>query len=779
MRGCRASNLIPFILTMNKPKIERCNRLLDDGFSLLTVGDGKQPNFSWKKCQERAYSKSDFEKVYYYNGGKTYQRDGETIEIQPTKGVGIVTGYNRIEVIDVDLKVFKTLKDQQDFWNEYTMYLKESIDDFEEKFVIYKTVNNGYHIIYKCEKVDGNIKIAKMQGMKEAVIESRGVGGYVWIYDNQVSKSGYDNVQEISIKDRDLLWEISRSFNYIEEAPSVPKEIEKTYHKNSGLKPWEDYNQQTRIWDLISHEFSVVKKLSDRIIIKRNGGTSSSSGSIFTKDNKMFLFTTGTQYPNEKPLSPFDIFTINNHHGDYSKAASDLYAKNYGDRVVKDEQQKERIEIIKEEMPIDMDFPLEVFPKTIRFYMTECHKKLNSNIDYMGCSFLWMLSVIIGNSVKIKVKEGWIETGIVWISLVGEPGIGKTPSAGRIISPLKKINSQERRKYNKQYAKYEAYQALDKKEQKNHEEVRKPNKSDIIASDFTVEGLNDLHEQNPNSVGIFVDELAGWFKDMNKYRAGSDLEFWLSSWSNEGISQLRKTSKGSFVESPILPILGGIQPKILIEHFSEQNKDNGFIDRMLTTYPDARVDEWCDADLDEHTISWYNDWVVDFYNEIRRKVIKLDSDGEILSVIASMSTDAREEWVKIFNGITAIQNSDFENEYMKSMFPKQKSYIPRFALLLNTLAWFDEPKENSLKVISKESIEGAKKLSDYFIKMAKKHKIISGEQKEIKDILRTSENKTTTEKIEDLFKKNPNIKVSQVASVLGISRVAVYKHLKK
>ena len=27
-----------------------------------------------------------------------------------------------------------------------------------------------------------------------------------------------------------------------------------------------------------------------------------------------------------------------------------------------------------------------------------------------------------------------------------------------------------------------------------------------------------------------------------------------------------------------------------------------------------------------------------------------------------------------------MQNSDFENEYMKSMLPKQKSYIPRFCI---------------------------------------------------------------------------------------------------
>ena len=36
---------------MNKPTLSRCFKLLDDGFSLITVGENKVPNFPWKKFQ--------------------------------------------------------------------------------------------------------------------------------------------------------------------------------------------------------------------------------------------------------------------------------------------------------------------------------------------------------------------------------------------------------------------------------------------------------------------------------------------------------------------------------------------------------------------------------------------------------------------------------------------------------------------------------------------------------------------------------------------------------
>ena len=124
---------------MNKPTLSRCFKLLDDGFSLITVGENKVPNFPWKKFQTSQISKNDFKRLYEYNGGETYvdKSTGEIIEKSGTVGIGIATGYNNIEVIDIDLKVLPTLKDQQDFWNEYTMYLRESIDDFDTKFVIY------------------------------------------------------------------------------------------------------------------------------------------------------------------------------------------------------------------------------------------------------------------------------------------------------------------------------------------------------------------------------------------------------------------------------------------------------------------------------------------------------------------------------------------------------------------------------------------------------------------------------------------------------------------
>ena len=110
-------------------------------FSVLTIGDSKQPNFKWKDCQTEKLSEDKFLKL---------------LNLDSTKGLGIVTGFENLEVIDVDLKVFSTTKEMNDFWNEYLTTLRELIYDFDNKFVIYKTKSGGYHILYKSKRGVGN-----------------------------------------------------------------------------------------------------------------------------------------------------------------------------------------------------------------------------------------------------------------------------------------------------------------------------------------------------------------------------------------------------------------------------------------------------------------------------------------------------------------------------------------------------------------------------------------------------------------------------------------------
>jgi len=247
-------------------------------FSVITIGENKIPNFPWKKQQSEKLSVSQFTKNYEYKGG-IIRKDGS--EIPATTGLGICTGFEDLEILDIDLKVLSTAQEQREFWDEFITTLRDNILDFDDKIVIYKTKNAGYHLLYKTKRVEGNLKIAKLKGHKEAIIESRGISGYGMLYpDNKVGKLSYFDIQYISDHDREVLMHVSKVYNHIEsdEEPVIPK-VKKEFN-GSNKSPWQDYNEKTDIWYLLQDEFTIPPNgnKSKHILIKRHGSESAHSG---------------------------------------------------------------------------------------------------------------------------------------------------------------------------------------------------------------------------------------------------------------------------------------------------------------------------------------------------------------------------------------------------------------------------------------------------------------------------------------------------------------------
>lgn len=730
------------------------NGLLDLGFNCMPINEDKTPKVGWKNWQtDKIKSLSDFkfDSEYY----------------------ALICGYNDVECIDVDLKVLPSKKEREHFWNNLLSFIDDNIEDYKEKLVIKKTRSSGYHIIYRALNIEGNLKLAKVKDHQEAIIETRGVGGYICMYD-EIYNLNYNDIKLIENEEREIIINICRTLNEDAELTpeiTVSKKVEKHYNENT-LTPWEDYNNRNSILDVVGDEFSVVKDTPTKTIIRRHGATSPHSGYIYKDSGCMYLFSSGTQYEAQRLISPFVAYAIKKHLGDMSNAASHLYSIGYGGRK---KPRYTKPTPISKKIIEQYDFPVDIFPEEIQFYITECSRTLQNSVDYMGCSLLWVGSLIVGNSLRVEIKKGWQEISTIWMSVVGEAGIGKSPSIDSIVKPLQEINGQERKRYYHEKKLYDEYMQLNKKEKEQVSEVLEPKKTHFILDDVTIEALINLHSQNLNGVGVLKDELAGWFKDMNKYKDGSDKEQWLSSWSGKGISVDRITRQSDYLAKPVIPVLGGIQPGILTGFFTEENKDNGFIDRMLFTFPDMVVNKYIDDEIDAEILKYYEDWVLNMWQEMR-KIVSYSEIGEIEPKIANFSNDAKKEWVRIFNEITILQNSDETNEFYKSMLAKQKSYICRFALIINTLNadWIGD----GLLVISKESILKAEKLYKYFTSMYQKMVSTNMDNANNRNVIRSTKGDIYA-KIEAIYNSNKDFNKSQVAKELNISRQLIYKYIKE
>lgn len=745
---------------MNKPTEDRCLRLIEDGFSLMPVKSDKVPMIKWTELNKIPLTGDEFKKHYLSAGG-----------------IGIVTGYDYLEVIDVDLKVFSTAQEKKQTWSDLLELWRENIYDFDKKFVVYKTKNEGFHIIYKSKRIKGNTKIAKAEGHKEALIESRGSKGYIFIYDGQsINEKTYSDVQFISDEDHKMLWECCLFFNHVDEVEVIkPKKTDVKNYDSKGLTCWDDYNLKTSIFDVIGDEFKVVKHIKDRYIIKRHGAKSAHSGYVYNNSGCMYLFTTGTNYPAEKLITPFAAYTYKNFNGDFSESSKDIYKQGFGDRQSpKTVVSKEDVSL---EIPENVSFPIQVFPKDYQDYILELNRVYGFSIDYLSCTLLWVISVILGNSLKVEIKKGWSESPILWLCLVGQRGIGKTPSVNFMSKVLRDANNKELENYNREVDKFEEYQDLEPKDKKLAKKQKKPNSKQFIVDDITMEALMDLHSFNKNGIAVFKDELAGWFKDMNKYRAGSDVQSWLSSWNNDSISLNRKTSKSSFVKRSFMPVLGGIQPEIFSSFYNDENESNGFMDRVLFSYPELKVDKFVREDISDEWLNWYNEHISYFFDYIKNDITDYDMERNITPRISKFSDDAFDEYEIVFNKITDLQNDDNESEFVKSALSKQKTYLGRFSLILNSLSF--SVGDSDLMTIDKESVNGAELLCEYFTNMAKKVKFEILENISTNRVLKNNENKSIETKIKELKAANPTITQIKMAKVLGVSRTTINKYSKK
>jgi len=146
--------------------------------------------------------------------------------------------------------------------------------------------------------------------------------------------------------------------------------------------------------------------------------------------------------------------------------------------------------------------------------------------------------------------------------------------------------------------------------------------------------------------------------------------------------------------------------------------------------------------------------------------------------VVKFTPEAELEWQRIYNRITDLQNSDNESEFTKSMLPKQKTYVPRFALLLSVIEAWDNG-EYIVKDVDAEAMRKAEKLSDYFIRMAKKVKADSSEYQDLKKVTFDRAAKTDFEKFKIMYENDKDLNRSHAADILNKSRQTIINWMKQ
>lgn len=356
-------------------------------------------------------------------------------------------------------------------------------------------------------------------------------------------------------------------------------------------------------------------------------------------------------------------------------------------------------------------FPIHVFPNVIQDIVQDTHTCLNFPIDYIGTSILFTSSVAIGNSHHIEVKKGYTQTAVLYVAIVGRAGINKSHVLSFFLKPIHNHDNQSFKKYEEEFKLFKELKNTPKKERIEMgypEEPEKPIWYKHLISDFTPEALAEVHKHNKRGISVYVDELATWFQNFNRYNQGSEETFWLSCWSGKPINIDRKTSEPTHIPKPFVSVGGTIQNAILKDLATNNRSNNGFLDRILFAVPQNLKKPYLNTtQIDENTISNWNTIIDNILNcEIRYDSVD-NPDPQILK----LSNEAFECYNKWHKEITDFCNN-CEDDKIVSVYSKLEMYVLRLALILELLHFACD--DSSKQQISVRSVKGAIELIEFF-----------------------------------------------------------------
>ncbi len=72
------------------------------------------------------------------------------------------------------------------------------------------------------------------------------------------------------------------------------------------------------------------------------------------------------------------------------------------------------------------EFPISIFPTQIQRIIREVHERHNYPTDYIAAAILTAIAVGISNTHLAQIKQGWVESPILYMVLIGRPGANKS-----------------------------------------------------------------------------------------------------------------------------------------------------------------------------------------------------------------------------------------------------------------------------------------------------------------------------------------------------------------
>lgn len=344
--------------------------------------------------------------------------------------------------------------------------------------------------------------------------------------------------------------------------------------------------------------------------------------------------------------------------------------------------------------------------------------------DFIGLAALTAMGAAIGNSRVIQPKKDWTEGAALYSAVIGESGDKKTAAVAVATNPTLRLEH----RLNKDYeSKLEAHAAEEREQQARNRDHRKegraeeampksPDAQRVHINDATIEAVIPILKANPRGVLLERDELVGWVKSMDQYKAGGkggERQIWLSTWSNRPVSVDRKAQEGQplSVLRPFVGVLGSIQPTVLSE--LAEGREDGMLERFLFAYPKPLNALWTEDEISEAAEVGY----ADLHNRLRNLHLPTDELGDPIEKPVAFSPEAKQAFIDSYNVHRQEMAAPDFPSYLRSPWSKLEAYLVRLTLIVAACRFVED---GAPERIEDGDVLRAVALLDYFKNQARR-----------------------------------------------------------
>ena len=277
---------------------------------LIRADESKASAIAWKGYQERIPTEAEIRIMF---------RDGCGLAIVGGKASG------NLEILDIEKNA--RFAEFCELVNEHAPELLDILPHVE-------TPSGGHHLFYRCDQIEGNLKLAMhpgADGKPEVIFETRGRGGYVLTISSppachedhreyQLVKNRLTRIPRITPEQRSLLLNVARSFNEIRKekgSHSAPS-------NGNGTRPGDIFADRTSWPEILEpHGWVCVGQQGEEYSWRPPGKSAGPSATTnYQGSDLLYVFSTNAApFEHETSYSKFYAYAQLEHGGDARTAA--------------------------------------------------------------------------------------------------------------------------------------------------------------------------------------------------------------------------------------------------------------------------------------------------------------------------------------------------------------------------------------------------------------------------------------------------------------------------